>query len=1379
VAKSSKTEESHEADQPTAAESLAADGAVGTADSREAGQPVARQPDGSEHADEPGAQQDAGHADEEEANATQRDGQDQSSWSQVAQGTQDDEWQLPQRGRDSSPKKKFHSMVELLQPDEWHKVPIADRTLSTTATKMGIKPGQYLLERLIKIQRADVGKCIGVKGATVSNVQRNCNVKMFVEQDMDPPRVMLLGRESSVEAAQNMLEEMLTESKKRLELNREQVVVFELHQECIERDLGGRVRFSLTTGSTRAVKITADTKEDVAEGREAVLSLFKGESYLELNPEEMAITVGRKGEMLRKMEWQLGVHMWVANRTKLIFMGPEDLIEPARREVITNIRRVLRSDKFIPLNSDTLKALNLPQEREGKMHELLEVAGDGTTLELQSDCDGNYRLKLWGGEASHERVWKYISNQLEKFRGQRRERTEQESSRKSKEGVGAVRGKAEEETKKEEVKTSWDDSDDDAEPAEPTSPASSPKSPTLTKEIVLTSSEQSMLRSGGMMKLSSVAEAREEVGRLILSGTADQLESAQKAWEEHKRICQALGNIEEATLDAKALTALGYADVALSVWHEQELARLLQPASSDGTTVVTITPASISGRAEPEVIVIWQGSPKYCQRGKELLEEKVAKASYAVEEAVLEGEVIEALGFDPLNLKHWQEKQLIHQLNPPGKDGATSVTPLPSSSGRPQVRVTWKGSESFVRRGQEMHNKLVSEWQERRAVVEVPAWLVRRIFTSGVESGLEDLKRAARVDQVSLDGGKVTAIGEADAVKRCCSMLSRKMREAESGMVEEVIPVGSAEDYRLLAVVSGRLERNLSVSFRQPSDAVDLGADLEEGPWEASVLLRPDQAGQVHKAVGDALAGAQKWGTQILNVAHHWREYEDRIFKQLTALGEDSLKRVEQALGVLVQPLLGRGLRICVLGAETGEKELVKIMKCAESHISKLMDSQTITEQLEVPPSDPRPPDHVLNRVADFTHVAIHEDLLKAVDKNHDLTMHGHPLAVKQAFWMWEKISANQAIDCLPLRPSHAPKGKHHTLLLCRMKRVQEKYPQVTVEVQPSVSVNGPAHQLWLSCADDELLLACRSELIVCLNFLFQGEYAQITVHDSQAWVGEELAKIQSTTGAAALLDRQRSALLVCGTAHQIAHCSEYVEEFDRQGREAAAQAKEEIAAEAEEVAAEQTPSTSLPPEPVMSDDTPAVKQGNDTFSNNPPEAVATDAELVHPLSTASRVQPQPRLTEESLGNDRSDSKDNAFSMSASSSEVDNARIRASPIDSIMNSSPSSPIKSDLPRPPPLLGDDEYHWYYIDDDDIIQGPFDTEEMREWWDDNLLPEDLSVCCLTAGEMPPYDKSGFYSLEQLFRLVGVGSIPEAAEEDEVVTQQMDSTFDELGA
>merc|ERR1719265_1125564 len=113
-------------------------------------------------------------------------------------------------------------------------------------------------------------------------------------------------------------------------------------------------------------------------------------------------------------------------------------------------------------------------------------------------------------------------------------------------------------------------------------------------------------------------------------------------------------------------------------------------------------------------------------------------------------------------------------------------------------------------------------------------------------------------------------------------------------------------------------------------------------------------------------------------------------------------------------------------------------MKCAESHISKLMDSQTISERLEAMPSGARPPDHALTRLADFTHVAIHEDLLKAVDKNPELTMHGHPLAVKQALWMWEKVCASQAVDCLPLRPSHAPKGKHHMLLQCRMKRVEQ-----------------------------------------------------------------------------------------------------------------------------------------------------------------------------------------------------------------------------------------------------------------------------------------------------------------------------------------------------
>jgi len=349
-----------------------------------------------------------------------------------------------------------------------------------------------------------------------------------------------------------------------------------------------------------------------------------------------------------------------------------------------------------------------------------------------------------------------------------------------------------------------------------------------------------------------------------------------------------------------------------------------------------------------------------------------------------------------------------------------------------------------------------------------------------------------------------------------------------------------------------------------------------------------------------------------------------------------------------------------------------------------------------------------------------------------DLIVQGHPLAVKQAQLMWEKMCASQAVDCLPLRSEHAPNGKHHMSFMCNLKRVQDKYPQVTVEIQPMISSQGLAHQLQLSCGDDELLLACRGELWVHLKRVFPGEYAQILVHDTEKWTEEDLAKLQESADVLVLMDRQRSALQLCGSTYQVADARERVEEFESTRR-----------ADRLVFPCEREDEANIAGFEITKPDASLTARGGLSFFNR--EAFKVQNECIDPVA-----------------NSVSDTYASEFEL-ASAPSVLNA-----PCDT--NAS-------------------LYHWYYIDDDENIQGPFETEEMREWWDMDFLPADLAVCCLPAGEMPPNDASHFYSLEQLFQCVDEGlgeglaskaaSADEFAGDDQVVTGAMHSAFDELGA
>lgn len=409
-----------------------------------------------------------------------------------------------------------------------------------------------------------------------------------------------------------------------------------------------------------------------------------------------------------------------------------------------------------------------------------------------------------------------------------------------------------------------------------------------------------------------------------------------------------------------------------------------------------------------------------------------------------------------------------------------------------------------------------------------------------------------------------------------------------------------------------------------------------------------------------------------------------------------------------------------------------------EGSLLQLYDSPTVTELLEQPPIGAPPADQGLQRLADFAHIAIHEQLAGAKFKVPTLTMQGHPLAVRQAGVLWEKIRANHAVDCLPVRTAHSPEGEEHIKLLGVMNRMQEKYPQVAVEMQPMMSKSGLVHQLWLSCADDELLLACRGEFVVCLSHLFPGEYEQLAVRDTELWVNDELDNLQSVAGVAVLLDRQRQALLVCGSAKQVEHASQFVEDFERCRLAVRVKESEESAALSPILGSSGTPDQSV------------------TTSEAAPKESRTELEK----PAHNNVDERCALVE--TGHRTARGQCSSPSM----------ELRANPsVDNHPDANDSAEWET-------------FHWYYFDDDENIQGPFDTEEMREWWEFDLLPEDLCVCCVSPAELPPTDKACFYPLDKLLSAVEDCNLAQRATNidngvlDEAITRDMNSEFNELG-
>merc|ERR1740123_2380222 len=244
-------------------------------------------------------------------------------------------------------------------------------------------------------------------------------------------------------------------------------------------------------------------------------------------------------------------------------------------------------------------------------------------------------------------------------------------------------------------------------------------------------------------------------------------------------------------------------------------------------------------------------------------------------------------------------------------------------------------------------------------------------------------------------------------------------------------------------------------------------------------------------------------------------------------------------------------------------QEEADVHEAASEHLSLLGLGEALVSQ------------EALHRLMDFTNVYVnpsatgllaHRQNTAYAEKPKEpssVIVQGSSLAIEQAQWAWPKMFAGQIMECLPLRPAHAPKGKSHQAFLSRAWRVQKKYPQVGLEFRPYAGADSSAcgttkgHLLWLFCADDELLHACRSEIAAVLAAICPGEYARVDVREPCVWAEQELSNLQLASGVFALLDREKSALLLCGMFHEVEDAKERIAHFEESKEKMGLAAKE------------------------------------------------------------------------------------------------------------------------------------------------------------------------------------------------------------------------------
>lgn len=619
--------------------------------------------------------------------------------------------------------------------------------------------------------------------------------------------------------------------------------------------------------------------------------------------------------------------------------------------------------------------------------------------------------------------------------------------------------------------------------------------------------------------------------------------------------------------------------------------------------------------------------------------------------------------------------------------------------------------------------------------MEVPTRAWRRVV-GDQECRLAELRSAPGMDSLALDGNTLVASGEEEAIARLRETVERLLQEAAE-MREEGVPLGCAEDAELAAVIAGRLER----AFDAEVSAQHIGVP------SVKICARPAELAKLKRAALDAVAGASRWGTQVIRLARDWPEYEHEVLSLLKNGGAGGLSQVEEAHGVLVQLLEGRGARICVLSDEGGERAMAQVLRRVEAEISELLDAQVISYEV---PDAASADAQVLALIADCAHV----DVL--LDGTAPPCLRGHPSAVKQAQWALKKSGGRPHVDCLPLRSAHAPKGKDHKLLASKLQQAQRKYPATVAEMVPAAiqrrPVNGAegqprrepprTHRLWLFGEDEASLLASRTDIVAGLDFLFPTEYAQVGVGDSIKWVedgGKRLRDLQANTGVTAIVDRRRAALMLCGSGEEVTAAVQSVTQSEGTAKKVSAAVQHAPASELKTPEAEAAPAH------------PKESPQAEALALNPPSAQSESAVATLGAGegeASAHEPPSVELQARELA---------SVEEAAGTPKEDPAPAEAAPpLQAPERTAASAPAAAEptLTVASQDAGESDVTtavWYYLDDDGACQGPFQPQEMSEWYHYGYLPNDLRIWSSPVGVPPPPPES-FCPLGDVVEVMG---------------------------
>jgi hypothetical protein len=241
-------------------------------------------------------------------------------------------------------------------------------------------------------------------------------------------------------------------------------------------------------------------------------------------------------------------------------------------------------------------------------------------------------------------------------------------------------------------------------------------------------------------------------------------------------------------------------------------------------------------------------------------------------------------------------------------------------------------------------------------------------------------------------------------------------------------------------------------------------------------------------------------------------------------------------------------------------------------------------------------------------------------------------------------------------------------------------------------------------------------------------------VKDIDMWTEQCIADLRSKHKISALVDRQRTSIFLCGAVDDVNVAAQYMTDFEKalldETGEAELQSDENDGCDSDAGILE------LPK---------IVSQGESLDAD---VASRLHAEEVLNADGASRLQ-----DEEALANKAEKYPDEAQpqTMRAEKAPAFDSNVnvpgQASPSDACQPTKGRACASVFDPGDAESDDETEFVWYYVDDEDIIQGPFDRDEMEEWWRLDLLPEDLLVVCCSSSIMPPDDKSNFRPISEL--------------------------------